>query len=214
MVIDLRTVGIYEGIKYEGIYTTMSKDGVKNAAPIGIQCKGIDKLGCRVFVGAQTLVNIMDTKRYVINITEDSLTFVKSTVGNLEDDYFTDDEDIAILKNADAYVVCDVTHIEKQDKIKDHVTSHGEAYLIDADAVEIVINKPGARAMNRGIHCLVESLSNFTRIQLVSPEQQEYYVGRFNENKRIIERVATDETKEAMRILGENMKKIGYDVDD
>ena len=62
--------------------------------------------------------------------------------------------------------------------------------------------------MNRGIHCLIESLSNFTRIQLVPPEQQEYYVGRFNENKRIIDRVADDDTKKAMQILGENMKKI------
>lgn len=28
-MIDLRTVGIHEGIKYEGIYTTMNKEGVK-----------------------------------------------------------------------------------------------------------------------------------------------------------------------------------------
>ena len=109
--------------------------------------------------------------------------------------------------------VYEIYNIEKQDKIKDHVTSHGEAYLVDADATEIVINHPGARAMNRGIHCLIESLSNFTRIQLVPPEQQEYYVGRFNENKRIIDRVADDDTKKAMQILGENMKKIGYEVD-
>ena len=212
-MIDLRTVGIHEGIKYEGIYTTMNKEGVKNAAPIGIQCKGLDKLGCRLFVGTHTLANVMETKRYVINITENSLNFVNSTVGNLDADKFTDDEDIAILKEADAYIVCEVTNIEKQDKIKDHVTSHGEAYLVDADATEIVINHPGARAMNRGIHCLIESLSNFTRIQLVPPEQQEYYVGRFNENKRIIDRVADDDTKKAMQILGENMKKIGYEVD-
>ena len=38
-------------------------------------------------------------------------------------------------------------------------------------------------------------------------------VGRFNENKRIIDRVADDDTKKAMQILGENMKKIGYEVD-
>ncbi len=110
----------------------MNKEGVKNAAPIGIQCKGLDKLGCRLFVGTHTLANVMETKRYVINITENSLNFVNSTVGNLDADKFTDDEDIAILKDADAYIVCEVTNIEKQDKIKDHVTSHGEAYLVDA----------------------------------------------------------------------------------
>ena len=31
MGIDLTDIGIEEGQKYEGIYTTMSKDGVKNA---------------------------------------------------------------------------------------------------------------------------------------------------------------------------------------
>ena len=60
MAIDLTDIGIEEGQKYEGIYTTMSKDGVKNAAPIGIVCRGKDKLGCRLFVGTKTLKNIME----------------------------------------------------------------------------------------------------------------------------------------------------------
>ena len=76
MDIDLTDIGIEEGQKYEGIYTTMSRDGVKNAAPIGIVCKGKDKLGCRLFVGTQTLKNIMETRRYVVNITFD-LIFCK-----------------------------------------------------------------------------------------------------------------------------------------
>ena len=76
MVMDLADVGIEEGQKYEGIYTTMSKDGVKNAAPIGIVCKGKNKLGCRLFVGTKTLKNIMETRKYVVNIT---FYFIKRT---------------------------------------------------------------------------------------------------------------------------------------
>ena len=142
MGIDLTDIGIEEGQKYEGIYTTMSKDGVKNAAPIGIVCKGKDKLGCRLFVGTQTLKNIMETRKYVVNITFDPINFVNSTIGNLDIEEFTDDEDIAILKNAEAYVICDVTDIRKMDPIKDHVTSNGEAYIISSDVVEIVKNHP------------------------------------------------------------------------
>ena len=96
MGIDLTDIGIEEGQKYEGIYTTMSKDGVKNAAPIGIVCKGKDKLGCRLFVGTQTLKNIMETRRYVVNITFDPINFVNSTIGNLDIEEFTDDEDRSI----------------------------------------------------------------------------------------------------------------------
>ena len=142
MDIDLTDIGIEEGQKYEGIYTTMSRDGVKNAAPIGIVCKGKDKLGCRLFVGTQTLKNIMETRRYVVNITFDPINFVNSTIGNLDIEEFTDDDDIAILKNAEAYIICDVTDIRKMDPIKDHVTSNGEAYIISSDVVEIVKNHP------------------------------------------------------------------------
>lgn len=138
MAIDLTDIGIEEGQKYEGIYTTMSRDGVKNAAPIGIVCKGRDKLGCRLFVGTTTLKNIMETRRYVVNITFDPINFVNSTIGNLDIGQFTDDADIAVLKNAEAYIVCEVTDIRKMDPIRDHVTSNGEAYIVSSDVVEII----------------------------------------------------------------------------
>ena len=213
MTWDLTDIGIEEGLKYEGIYTTMSPDGVKNAAPIGIVCKGKDKLGCRLFVGTQTLKNIMETKKYVINITFNPIYFAKSTIGNLDIEEFTDDEDIAILKKAEAYIICEVTDIKKMDPIKDHVTSNGEAYIISSDVVEIVKNNPCAKALNRGLFALIECLANYTRLDLVSEEQQDYFVGRFNENYRMINRVSGEDTVKAMEILKESMIEKGYDVE-
>lgn len=213
MAIDLTDIGIEEGQRYEGIYTTMSKDGVKNAAPIGIACKGKDKLGCRLFVGTQTLKNIMETGQYVVNITFDPINFANSTIGNLDIEEFTDDEDIAILKNAEAYIICDVTDIRKMDLIKDHVTSDGEAYIISSDVVKIVKNNPCAKALNRGLFALLECLANYTRLDLVSTEQQDYFVGRFNENNRMIKRVSDQDTIKAMEILKESMEKKGFDVE-
>ena len=204
MAIDLTDIGIEEGQKYEGIYTTMSKEGVKNAAPIGIVCKGKDKLGCRLF---------METRKYVVNITFDPINFVNSTIGNLEIDEFTDDEDIAILKNAEAYIICEVTDIRKMDPIKDHVTSNGEAYIISSDVVEIVKNHPCAKALNRGVFALLECLTNYTRLDLVSKEQQDYFVGRFNENNRMIKRVSGQDTIRAMEILKNSMIEKGFDVE-
>ena len=213
MDIDLTDIGIEEGQKYEGIYTTMSRDGVKNAAPIGIVCKGKDKLGCRLFVGTQTLKNIMETRRYVVNITFDPINFVNSTIGNLDIEEFTDDDDIAILKNAEAYVICDVTDIRKMDPIKDHVTSNGEAYIITSDVVEIVKNHPCAKALNRGVFALLECLTNYTRLDLVSKQQQDYFIGRFNENNRMIKRVSGSDTIKAMEILKNSMIEKGFDVE-
>ena len=213
MAIDLTDIGIEEGQKYEGIYTTMSKDGVKNAAPIGIACKGKDKLECRLFVGTQTLKNIMDTGKYVINITFDPLYFAKSTIGNLDITEFSDDEDIAILKNAEAYIICEVTSIRKMDPIKDHVTSNGEAYIISSDALKIVKNNPSAKAINRGLFALLECLTNYTRLDLVGKDQQDYFIGRFNENNRMIKRVSDEDTIEAMEILKKSMIEKGFDVE-
>ena len=110
MDIDLTDIGIEEGQKYEGIYTTMSRDGVKNAAPIGIVCKGKDKLGCRLFVGTQTLKNIMETRRYVVNITFDPINFVNSTIGNLDTEEFTDDDDLATACRSIAVHGKDMAH--------------------------------------------------------------------------------------------------------
>ncbi len=180
MAIDLTDIGIEEGQKYEGIYTTMSRDGVKNAAPIGIVCKGKDKLGCRLFVGTKTLKNIMETGKYVVNITFDPINFVNSTIGN---------------------------------PIKDHVTSNGEAYIISSDVVEIVKNHPCAKALNRGVFALLECLTNYTRLDLVSKQQQDYFVGRFNENNRMIKRVSGPDTIRAMEILKNSMIEKGFDVE-
>ena len=126
---------------------------------------------------------------------------------------FTDDEGIAILINAEAYIICEVTDIRKMDPIKDHVTSNGEAYIISSDVVEIVKNHPCAKALNRGVFALLECLTNYTRLDLVSKEQQDYFVGRFNENNRMIKRVSGQDTIRAMEILKNSMIEKGFDVE-
>ncbi|OWT33351.1 hypothetical protein BGI41_02900 [Methanobrevibacter sp. 87.7] len=213
MTTDLKILGMENGLHYEGIYTTISKDGIKDAAPIGINCKDNNKIGCRIFVGSTTLKNIQETKEFIINITDDPIAFVKSTIGNLDKEDFTNDENIAMMKNADAYIKCKVISIEKMEPIADHINSHGEAYLIDSEVIEIIKNNKCAKALNRGFFSFLESLSNYTRLDIVDKEKQDYYVGRFNENKRIINRVSDDKTKEAMDILGNAMIKKGFNVD-
>lgn len=213
MTNDLTTLGMEDGLHYEGIYTTISKDGVKDAAPIGINCKDKNKIGCRIFVGSTTLKNIQETKEFVINITDNPIAFVKSTIGNLNKEDFTEDNNIAIMKDVDAYIKCKAISIEKMDPIADHVNSHGEAYIIDSEVIEIIKNNKCAKALNRGFFSLLESLSNYTRLDIVDKEKQDYYVGRYNENKRIINKVSDDKTKEAMNILGDAMVKKGFKID-
>lgn len=99
------------------------------------------------------------------------------------------------------------------DPIKDHVTSNGEAYIISSDALKIVKNNPCAKAINRGLFALLEFLTNYTRLDLVGKDQQDYFIGRFNENNRMIKRVSDEDTIEAMEILKKSMIEKGFDVE-
>ena len=64
-----------------------------------------------------------------------------------------------------------------------------------------------------GVFALLECLTNYTRLDLVSKEQQDYFIGRFNENNRMIERVSGQDTIKAMEILKNSMIKKGFDVE-
>ena len=62
MEIDLTKISMFKGQQYETIITTINDDGSLNAAPIGILCRGKDKVMCRIFKGSHTLENIISQK--------------------------------------------------------------------------------------------------------------------------------------------------------
>lgn len=193
---DLREVGLYPNERYETIYTTISSENNKNAAPIGVKIiNNNGEIGTRLFPNTTTLKNILEKKEFVINITNNPKIFTQSTISNLNEDYFTEDKDLAILKDCDAYLIAKVKEIKKNE----------EPYIIKSQVTDLVINNPCAQGMNRGIHCLIESLVNYTRINIVDKEKRQYYIDRFKENERIINKVASEDTKEAMKILKEAM---------
>lgn len=208
MTIDLTKVGIEKGLKYESIYTTINSKKEKNAAPIGVIAISKDIVTCSIFENTQTLKNIIETKKYVINIVEDPMIYTLSTIGNLPENYFTKDKDIAILKNTPAYLVCKVIDIEKNESKKSPADKKEKLFKIKAEVSEIVINDKCVKAINRGMHCLIESLVNYTRFNIVNKEKKEYYLGRLKENQRVINKVGDNETKEAMNLLKEAMKKL------
>ena len=111
---DLEKLGIKKDLQYECITTTINAEGVKNAGAFAFKYLGGDKVHCHIFEGSKTLKNILETKEYVVNITQDPLVFTYSTLNCLGDEYFTDDGDIAIIKNTPAYIIVDVVDVEKK----------------------------------------------------------------------------------------------------
>ena len=196
MQIDLASVGMEKGKQYETIITTTSCDDIKNAAPV---------LN-RIFKGSRTLENIISKREFIVNITHNPEVFTLSTVGNLPEDYFNEDNS---LKCADAYFKCEVISLKEAVKQSDPVKSNGEAIVIKSKVTQLVINKQ-TRPINRGFGYVIESLSNLTRVDIVGEEQKEEYFERFREANRIVTKVGYKQDIEAMQKIKKELIKKGF----
>lgn len=212
MSFSLESIGIKAGGKYETIYTTMNKEGEMNAAPMGLKCIDDYAVLARIFEGSKTLENIKETGIFVVNITSDPSVFARSLYGNLEREEFVADDDICYLKNADAYFIALVKSIEDEEIGKDHVNEGAKFSIINGESIKIIINKTGTKALNRGIFAFLESLVDFSRIDIIDDEKRDEYINRFKENERVIDVVAEDDVKEAMQDLKEKLIEKGLDL--
>lgn len=196
---NLERVGIAPNLQYECIYTTISGDGEKDAAPIGFVYLGDDRVKCTIFEGANTLKNIRETGKYVVNVTQDPMTFAYATIANVPEDYFTEDAGIAILKDVPSYLVIEVLDMKK--------LNERPVVEITGAIREFVVNDETVKAFNRGMGCLIESLVNYTRYHIVDEEGRKFYDERLEENQRVINKVADSETVRAIELLKKNQEK-------
>lgn len=207
MTIDLNLIGMEKGRQYETIITTHNSENIKNAAPIGVICSGPDKVLSRIFKGSHTLDNIISQKEYVVNIVHDPCLFTQSTLGNLPQDYFNEDNS---LKCAEAYFKCEVISLKEAIKQSDPIKKKDEAIVIKSHVTELVINSETV-AMNRGLGYVIESLANLSRIDLVDGEQKEYYLKRFREANRVVVKVGYKEDIQAIKKIKKELIKKGYE---
>lgn len=206
MEINLSSVGMEKGRQYETIITTISLEGKRNAAPIGVICTGKDSVICRIFKGSTTLENIISQKEFTVNITENPQLFTLSTIDNLPENYFDENNSI---KNIESYFKCEVTDLIEAVKRSDPIKSNSKAIVIKAKVTSLVINK-NIKAINRAMGLLIETLVNFTRMDMVGDEQKEYYLGRFREAKRVINKVGSKEEQKAIHEIKKELIKKGY----
>ena len=208
MEIDLNLIGMDKGKQYETIITTVNCENVQNAAPIGVLCSGKDTILCRIFKGGKTLNNIISQREFTVNITHDPELFTLSTIGNLSSEYFSNDNS---LRGVDAYFKCEVIDIKEAVKQSDPIRKKGEANVIKSKVTEMVINKE-VQALNRAFSCLIETLANFTRFDLVDEEKKQYFLTRFRECSRVVNKVGGKEEKQSMGEIKKELIKRGYEI--
>ena len=207
MKYDLSIVGIDSALQYECIYTTINSKKEKNSGAFAFIYLGDDKVMCRIFEGSQTLKNIQETNQYVVNITQDPLIFTESTISKLDSSYYTDDEDIAILKDAGSYLIIDVDEIKKASPEDFPIKNDTSIFFINGTIRDFVINDESVKAFNRGFSGLIESLVNYGRYKIVDDEKRQYYHDRLKENERIIGKVSDDRTKRTMDLIVREYEK-------
>ena len=208
MKIDLTKIGMFKGQQYETIITTENMDGSLNAAPIGILCRGNNKVMCRIFKGSHTLENIISQKAFIANITQNPELFTWSLLDNLEANDFNENKSI---KGVDCYFKCEVTSIKDAVKQSDPVKKKGEANVIKADVTELIINKP-TKAYNRAFSYVIECLANFSRIDVVDDKKRKYYLDSFKEAYRVVKKVGSKKDKNAMDKIKSKLNEKGYDI--
>lgn len=206
-MINLASIGMEKGKQYETIVSTINSENVKNAAPIGILCAGNDKVLCRIFKGGKTLDNILSQKEFIVNITHDPLLFEMSTVGNLPEDYFNDDNSI---KDVDAYFKCEVIKFSEAIKQSDPIKKKDEAIVIKSQVSELIINN-NVKAFNRGFGYVIETLANFSRFDMVGEKHKQDYLEKFREARRIVKKIGYKEEIRAMDEIKKELIKKGYE---
>lgn len=204
---DLSKLGIEKDLQYECITTTISRDGVKNAGAFAFIYMGGDKVHCHIFEGSKTLKNILDTDEYVVNITQDPLVFTYATLDCLGDEYYSDDADIAIIRDTPAYIIVDVENVDIRTPENFPIKGDASIYFIDGKIREVVVNDENIQAYNRGMSGLIECLVNFSRYKIVDDAKRKEYFDRLVENQRVIEKVSDEKTKKAMAELRAEYEK-------
>lgn len=203
---NMEQVGIKKDLQYECITTTANSRNEKNAGVFAFKYLGDDKVFCRIFEGSKTLKNILETKEYVVNVTQDPLAFTEATLKSFDESFFEEDGKVAILKDTPAYMIVDVENIEIKTPDDFPIKGDNNLYFITGKIRKFVINKR-VEAFNRGFSGLIEGLVNFSRYKMVGEEQRKYYMDRLIENQRVIEKVSDDKTKEAIDLLKKEYEK-------
>lgn len=201
---DLKSIGMERGSLYETIVTTKNREGIPNAAPIGVICKSETEVVLHLFEGTHTLRNIKSSGRFVVNILKDPTIFVQSSLGDLSGEYFNEYGHDFYIENASAFFTAKVSAMKIVEKKDDLGVS--KLNIVNASLQEIIIKNRGIEPLNRAIYAILEALVYLSRMNMADKKTKEKYRERISEISRIVKRTGGKEHKEAMQLILKGLK--------
>jgi len=183
-LIDIEEFGIHEGIS-EVILSTVSHEGVPNAAPIGLHLKD-GKFFAKIY-NSKTLDNILGNRTAAANIVDDPFLFVQSALSDIESDKFEFTYKFPVLKDVMGWIMFDC-RCRKGEKIS----------VVELTPVRSKILRRKIMPVNRGFNAVIEATVHATRF-VVLKEQQ--YLDHINYYNTIVQKCGSQGDKDAMKLL-------------
>lgn len=169
-----------EGIT-ETIVTTLSGDGVPNAAPMGIVKRG-ESLFIRMYPGTHTFANVKETGHLVANIVTDPLIFVTTAFEDLERGFYVPQPNLPpVIKDAYAWVYfkADIDGVVKLTQVRSEVV------------------KTTVPRFSRGFASVIDATITGTRLHFLGDEGRR----RIHEDDVLVQKCGTPRDIEAMKKL-------------
>lgn len=182
--------GIHEGIS-EVIFTTLSPDGVPNAAPIGLHRKG-SRLFARIY-NSKTLENIMGKPVAAANIVDDPVLFVQSSLSDVEPEKFEFVDGFPILKDALGWILFDC-RCKKGEKTS----------VAELSPIKGKINQRKIQPVNRGFNAVIEASIHATRYVVLKEQKQLDCIKYYN---TIVKKCGGAQERKAMKLLYELIQR-------
>ncbi len=183
-MIDIEEFGIHEGIS-EVILSTVSLEGIPNAAPIGLHLeKG--KFFARIY-NSKTLDNILGTQAVAANIVDDPFLFVQSALSDIEQGKFEFIDKFPVLKDALGWIIFDC-RCRKGENIS----------VVELSPVRSKILKRKIMPINRGFNAVIEATVHATRFVVLKEQQYLDHIDYYN---TIVQKCGSQDDKDAMKLL-------------
>ncbi|MCX9015191.1 MAG: DUF447 family protein [Candidatus Methanoperedens sp.] len=184
--VDIREFGIHDGIS-EVIVTTMSKDGVPNAAPMGLHQKD-GRLYLRLF-NSKTLDNILEKPLATANIVDDPVLFVRSALSDIGHEGIEFVEGFPVLKGALAWI-----------RFECKVRKGEDISVVELSPVSGAVNSRTVKPINRGFNAVIEASVDATRYVIF---REKKYLERIGYYDKLVRKCGGAQEKEAMQLLYE-----------
>ena len=185
-MIGIEEFGIHEGIS-EVIFTTLSPDGIPNAAPMGLHRKG-GRLFARIY-NSKTLDNIINKPMAAANMVDEPILFVQSALSDVEPERFDFIDDFPVLKDAMGWIL-----FECKCKKGKNIS------VVELSPIKGKINTRKLKPVNRGFNAVIEASIHATRYVILKEQK---YLERIEYYNSIVKKCGGAREKDAMLLLYE-----------